>query len=231
MSSILKALKKLEHDTTVRKPDAFRINTDILRGNAPRRQISTGLIVTAIAIFACGAGASYLYMRDDSRLLPHQPGLPTMQQQNKSVSPGGAQPQPEPISTVPSDTAEYLSNKPTPPIPESEKTDVSHRNVKYIDHQQSKPIEAIRQPQPQLPEQKPTPTAIPVVPVVPAAKPVIKVHGIAFQDGADSAAVVNGITVSVGSMIEGTKVEEIQKDRVRFNRGGETFDIILDKSN
>jgi len=70
-----------------------------------------------------------------------------------------------------------------------------------------------------------------VSPVATPVKPVLKVHGIAFQDGAESAAVVNGVTVSNGSVIEGARVEEIQKDRVRFSRGGETFDIILDKSN
>jgi hypothetical protein len=32
-------------------------------------------------------------------------------------------------------------------------------------------------------------------------------------------------------VIEGARVEEIQKDRVRFSRGGERFEIILDKSN
>lgn len=72
---------------------------------------------------------------------------------------------------------------------------------------------------------------MPVAPAVTPVKAVLKVHGIAFQDGAESAAVVNGITVSNGSVIEGAKVEEIQKDRVRFSRGGEMFDIILDKSN
>jgi type II secretory pathway component PulC len=71
------------------------------------------------------------------------------------------------------------------------------------------------------------PFAPPVIP----ANPVLKVHGIAFQDGADSVAVVNGITVSNGSVIEGARVEEIQKDRVRFSRGAEKFEIILDKSN
>jgi type II secretory pathway component PulC len=71
----------------------------------------------------------------------------------------------------------------------------------------------------------------PVVPLVPPPRPVLKVDGIAFQDGADSVAVINGVTVSKGSVIEGARVEEIQKDRVRFSRGGERFEIILDKSN
>ena len=80
-------------------------------------------------------------------------------------------------------------------------------------------------------EPKPASSSVPVNLGVTAAKPVLKVNGIAFQDGADSVAVINGITVSKGSVIEGARVEEIQKDRVRFSRGGEKFDIILDKSN
>ncbi len=57
-------------------------------------------------------------------------------------------------------------------------------------------------------------------------------EGIAFQDGGtDSVAVVNGAAVSKGSVIEGARVEEILKDRVKFSRGSEKFEIILDKTN
>jgi general secretion pathway protein B len=60
----------------------------------------------------------------------------------------------------------------------------------------------------------------------------LKVEGIAFQDGGtDSVAVVNGVAVSKGSVIEGARVEEILKDRVKFSRGSEKFEIILDKTN
>jgi type II secretory pathway component PulC len=72
---------------------------------------------------------------------------------------------------------------------------------------------------------------VPVALVVKPVKPVLKVNGIAFQDGADSVAVINGITVSNGSVIEGARVEEIHKDHVKFSRDGEKFYIILEKSN
>jgi type II secretory pathway component PulC len=80
-------------------------------------------------------------------------------------------------------------------------------------------------------EQKNMTPSTPVAPLVTPVKPVLKVHGIAFQDGAESVAVINGIAVSKGSVIEGARVEEILKDRVRLSRGGETFEIILDKMN
>ena len=62
--------------------------------------------------------------------------------------------------------------------------------------------------------------------------PLIKVNGIAFQgNGPGSVAVVNGVPVANGSMIEGARVEDIQKDRVRFSYGGEKFEVDLGKSN
>jgi hypothetical protein len=62
--------------------------------------------------------------------------------------------------------------------------------------------------------------------------PAIKVNGIAFQDGgSDSVAVVNGISVSNGSVIEGARIEEIQRDRVRFSFGSEKFEVMLGKTN
>jgi len=76
------------------------------------------------------------------------------------------------------------------------------------------------------------PSAAPPAVVITPGPPVLKVLGIAFQDGStNSVAVVNGVAVTKGSVIEGVRVEEIQKDRVKFSRGGETFEIILDKSN
>lgn len=80
-------------------------------------------------------------------------------------------------------------------------------------------------------ESKPAVSAVPLS-AAPPKIAVLKVDGIAFQDGtAEGVAVVNGVAVSKGSEIEGARVEEIQKDCVRFSRGAEKFEIILDKSN
>jgi general secretion pathway protein B len=71
-----------------------------------------------------------------------------------------------------------------------------------------------------------------VRPTQPGFAPVIKVNGIAFQDGSsDSVAVVNGIPVSNGSIIEGAMVEDIQRDRIRFSYGSEKFEVPLGKTN
>jgi len=62
--------------------------------------------------------------------------------------------------------------------------------------------------------------------------PNLRVNGIAFQNSsADSMAIVNGIPVSSGSIIEGVTVEEVQNDRVLFRRNLEKFEIRLGQSN
>jgi type II secretory pathway component PulC len=64
------------------------------------------------------------------------------------------------------------------------------------------------------------------------AVPALRVNGIAFQDGgADSVAMINGVPVSSGSVIDGVKIEEIHKSKVIFSHNGERFEIPLGQSN
>jgi general secretion pathway protein B len=64
------------------------------------------------------------------------------------------------------------------------------------------------------------------------AFPALRVDGIAFQDSTtESVAMINGVPVSNGSLIEGAKVEEIHKNRVGFSYNGEKFEIHLGQSN
>jgi general secretion pathway protein B len=63
---------------------------------------------------------------------------------------------------------------------------------------------------------------------VPADAPPLAVTGIAFNSDPESRmAVVNGLPVMPGTIIEGVKVEEILPDRVRFSGGGSVFEIFL----
>jgi general secretion pathway protein B len=63
-----------------------------------------------------------------------------------------------------------------------------------------------------------------------ARRPAIKVSGIAWQkDSTARLAVVNGISVTEGSMVEGARVEGISPDRVRFSYKDEKFDVSLGK--
>ena len=232
MSSILKALKKLEDEKTIRKPDSLKIDAEILRGDASRLFSPMGTTLLAALIFVCGCGATYVLMKPDTK------DIAGIKHPVSTVSP--LKP-PSSISVVvPVAEKSQLMNvkseapKPNKVIPaRSElKFDIapsssvkSSRLLAKV--QPIKQSEVKRPVAPTHPEQ--TPALHPVAAVI---LPSLKVNGIAFQnDSADRVAIVNGISVSSGSMIEGAKIEDIHKDRVRFSYGGETFDIGLGKSN
>ena len=227
MSSILKALKKLEHDKAVRRPDTFRIDADILQGTPPRSSSSMRVIAAAIAIFSCGVTATYIYMQPTRQPAAGKP--PRVSINEGTVGPATAivpHVDAPPTGEKGTRPAEERSRRSEQVIPVAEKTPFPPRQTDR--YRRTDPVEAVPRDLP--PEPKPVSSpATPATAALPA-KPLLKVHGIAFQDGADSMAVINGKTVSNGSMIEGVRVEEILKDRVRFSRGGERFEIILDKS-
>jgi general secretion pathway protein B len=228
MSSILKALKKLEHEKAVKKPGAFRIDADILRGGSPRRPFATSILFAAIAIFACGVGATYFFMKRDTRNAP-APSAQTSRNEAASVPSTGT----ATVQTVPAIPAEHTLRAAAKVLPKGAQSERPERSSEYQQSQQTKQRVKTADDPPHAASPEPRSTT-PVAPAVAAAKAavVLKVNGIAFQDGgADGVAVVNGVAVSKGSVIEGARVEEIQKDRVKFSRGGEKFEIILDKSN
>lgn len=234
MSSILKALKKLEHEKVVRKPDSFRIDSEILRARSPRRFISpSGASLAAIALFLCGSGITYLSMRRHDVPVAFQPAQsPRMEVKAAPTTVVIRPPKTENSSTnrIPQQHAimphknsrqerigvptTYLSETIAPRQSLPEKAPVS-----------VPPVSVSNIVRPELTSPSPLTGA-----VTTAAPALIKVDGIAFQGGsANSAAVVNGTVVSKNSMIGGVKVEEIQKDRVRFSRGADKFEILLDK--
>lgn len=62
--------------------------------------------------------------------------------------------------------------------------------------------------------------------------PTLRVNGIAFQDGtAESVAIINGVPVSSGSVVDGVLINGIYKNRVEFSYNGEKFEINLGQSN
>jgi type II secretory pathway component PulC len=54
-------------------------------------------------------------------------------------------------------------------------------------------------------------TKQPKTPVRTTSRPSLTVNGLALSDGEKRKAIVNGITVSIGSVIEGARIEDIRK--------------------
>lgn len=220
MSSILKALKKVESDKRVCRPDQLGIDARILHERSSASYSRTTATLVATALFVCGSGAMYLYMKHDAaHLIPSQTVStrlkPVQPQQTVSIPPTIIKDRTvqTAVSAKPSPGAEARSHK--DPI-------TAPRPTRFEQQVDMVPVTVAPRPV----------SAPPAPPASAVSRPSLTVNGIAFQDGGnDNLAVINGITVTNGALIEGVKVEDIQKDRVRFSQGAEKFEIILNKSN
>ncbi len=67
MSSILTALKKLEDENMARKSAPHRIDAEILRSCSSKRISTFRGILLAMILFSGGGGATYLYLKNNSR--------------------------------------------------------------------------------------------------------------------------------------------------------------------
>lgn len=223
MSSILKALKKLENDKSICKPEQLRIDSKILQEASSTKLSGTTLFIVAIALFICGGGATFLYMkRSTSDGIASQ----TLSQRNDihitapTISPVMK------IDTLDPNTAPISPPKIPPAAIKRLPDNIAPQKM------QPSPPEIKTAAPIQAPAHAPIPEARATASKSTTAKPILTVNGIAYQDESnDNLAVINGITVSSGAVIEGVKVEDIQKDRVHFSQGGEKFEIILNKSN
>lgn len=237
MSSILKALKKLEDERAIHRPDSLKIGSEILRGEKQQRHSATGLVLAALLLFAGGSIATYLYMKPNSSPVvdvakkpvtvsgstqPMSKSKPPLQTLSRAMTDIKTEELPKAIEIVPAKNYKIVR---TIPPPKPQKHVVATKSAPSIS---PKP-----QGQPKLDQQKKLPTVTTTVqpPAVAGTVPALRVNGIAYQGAADSVAVINGVPVSVGGMIEGAQIEAIQKDRVRFSYNGDNFEIPLGKSN
>lgn len=235
MSSILKALKKLEDEKTARRPDSLNIDAEILRGNGSRRMSLPAICLVAIIVFVCGGGAMYVYMRPATGTIAGQQTAASGQPQSESHSPSPALPA-APVTAQKPINAGSAEKTVLPPQAvenkEQPKTDLPKPSPTVSLASPAKP----RPVQPIMPSKTKQVVAVPAIQAIkppeqhPAA-PSLKVNGIAYQDGGDSVAVVNGVSVSIGSIVDGARVEEIRREMVRFSYGGEKIEVALGKSN
>lgn len=228
MSSILKALKKIEDDKAARRPDELKIDAEILRTDNTPRVSTAGILVASLLLLAGGSGVTYMYMKRDRPV--EQITLKSAAMPDKPVPPVAeikAELLPSTVVVVPANkknTAKAENNglrqgaKPAGAAPA------------VVASKASKPIETAKPVTQSNASKAPSPAS----PKSASAKavPALRVNGIAFNDGgADSVAMINGVPASNGSMIEGVKVEEIFSNRVIFSSGGERFEIALGQSN
>lgn len=224
MSSILKALKKLEQEKMAGTPGPLEIDGEILRNSEDNPHSRFSLlkgIIPAAFIFICGGAVTYVFLSttDQAIIKKQAPYVAEIERFVEAEVPAVSAPQaetgrdngkgyfdavPQLKNEIPSSAhGKPKKNKALPAVPV--KSPTTDPNQEQSQKQQLSLVETI---------------------------PLLHVNGIAFQpEGNDSEAIVNGNNVSSGSSVNGATVEEILKDRVRFNYKGENIEVLLGRSN
>lgn len=239
MSSILKALKKLEKDSSTLKPGQPKIDVRILQEEQRPSGISRSVSVCLIIFFAIAAsGTTYLFLKQPTRNISDN-AVPAPPSPNLSNSPTPAL-MPQSPEQVPKNSQATQRLDKQVITGQENKTKKHFDSLLPGDHPVLTPTRNANNPSlpPSPPEKSIAPlrTEEPSPPPAaqltqPPVRPALNISGIAFQEGSrDNLAVVNGSAVSKGAIIDGVKVEEVLADRVRFSQNGEKFEVILSKS-
>ena len=215
MSSILKALKRLERDKARRHDDNVDLARDILRGDGRRFGPPRWLLplLAFLAVLLVLTLAVLLWPR-------------------REVS-GSKDPATAPMATVatisavePAIVEEIIDRRQPAPI------GVRTARNAAPPHVAAPPVAVTTIPEPQ-PAKVPAPLLVPpqVEPVAAtsSADTELAVSAIVFNDEPSARlAVINDLPVMEGTMIGTVRVEEIRSDRVIFSRAGVRFAIPFD---
>ncbi|WP_298272299.1 hypothetical protein [Geobacter sp.] len=205
MSLILDALRKMEQERRARSGGTIDIRPDLLahRPPAPRRKTAAPLLVMAgIAILAAGIGAGSLLHGRIPAATPDSPAPAPPAEAPVIVAPAPAAPAPLPLQ---------------PPAP-----------LRAAAAPRLAPTAVAPPPASPAPARTVQPSAsTEPAPAEPSGTP-LTVSGIAWQEERGlRRAVVNGTLAGEGATVAGARIVEIAERRVRFSRGGETFDVPL----
>jgi general secretion pathway protein B len=221
MSVILDALRKLDREKSSRQSGTANISVEILKPDLPRPVNRVPLYV-AIAFLAALATVAITYsvMVQGERLSksspPPAPSLPVANQGVASVTRpsepvGGVQD--EIIPMPPKTQTPAKIKQPAAPLAAGKRDETKmKRNVPVKEAD-------IAPERPQIP---PEPSSR-----EPAATfPSLNISAIVwYEEPSKRFAMINGLIVTEGSVVEGIKVETIYPDRVRFLHRGQHLDI------
>ncbi len=226
MSSILKALKKLEHERSERSLDLLKIDTDILKTTDARSFSPFAMALLLLLVFGGGVAVAYYFMK--SSTVP----LATTTKAQPAITAENQLPPVTHLMSKPDSLPPEIIVVPARKEPTGEKIPQRHLKKPATTAKETNPDTAKTTDLNISKKSSEMDTAEKKGFLAAARAPTLRVNGIAFQNGtADSMAIVNGVPVSSGSIIEGATVEEIQRDRVLFQCNGEKFEIRLGQSN
>ena len=239
MSTILKALQKLEKDKASRHTKEPDLSGAIIKAPHRRNAPSTWLLPVSICLVALiSILATFTVMGGFTRHI-----LPDVKKSNSTTSTNAS-----PHSASPTAQSAVIQTKEPKPV---QSDSASNRKINTSapprDNQPTQnpsSLQVISAPQSQALPTKQTTTAthaqqtaidqpsdmqVAQPPVTPHL-PQLTVSGIAWQkDSASRLAVINGSSVSEGETVEGARVDEIFQDKVRISHNGRFIDLYLGK--
>jgi general secretion pathway protein B len=237
MSSILKALKRLEQQKMVRK-DADHDIAWIVRGEdyRPEKKRQWPMFVSLVAVALLAVLSTYWFMGGfhgatrgslsrSGKEARSSSGIPPV---TVPAPPQSSRPDTPPVSIHDSATVPpAVVNGPAEKILRRSTAELSLKSDREGGKGPATALPRVPQPQAAL-RPRPEPAPVPLTPK--PSLPTLKVTGIAGEkDSPVHLAIVNGTSVVEGSMVNGVKVEKILPDRVRFTFENRSFDVPLDR--
>lgn len=229
MSSILKALKKLEQEKALRREGDIDLSREILHGEVRRKaRFSWPWLAAITTILLLATLVALLLPGGRETTLPPpleaapQPAQSAASPESMPLRPALPPPEGEAdLKQIPAPATRTAPARITMPLPPLQKP-AAREEVTPPPPRNAAPVT--------LPPAKTGPPGKQAQPAEPA-EPLFTVSGIAWnKDSADRLAIVNGQPLATGSAVGGAVVEEILPDRVRFSQGGRTFEVHLGKA-
>jgi len=223
MSVILDALKKLDREKSSRRSGTANIAVEILRPDLPRPGKGIPFYAAVAFLTALATAAiTYSVMVKGGSLAKSSPPLamnsPAFHPPAEAVSPSS-----EPVREHRDELSPFLpktqipvKNKKTPsPLPEN-KDDEKKTNQNVILKEAD-----IAPDKPKIPAEHPRHgSAMP--------SPSLNISAIVwYEEPSKRFAMINGLIVTEGSVVEGMRVEEIYPDRVRFLHQNQHLEIFI----
>ncbi len=237
MSSILKALQKVEDEKAARHAGENGLNKNLLRSGRVAERRTLPLLIGMVAVAAVAVLVTYMLMGGFSGqrgMVQRTPPAPVAQQPTAELPKAMPAPQAEPVVDVAPtilvpapklESGRVMSSPAAPAVkkaaarpggaPKALRSGAVPRTEEVAAPANDEVVTAARPAPVALPQGVPEPGSL-------------KVSGIAWQkDATSSLAVVNGHAVMKGGSVEGFKVEDIFPDRVRFAGEGRTFELLI----
>ena len=216
MSSILKALKKLEQEKVLRGERTVDLALDIHRGTPRRQGGSPVFIVVVILLLVIATAGAWVLITPDGK--------------NQQPLPGGGDVAipPQPVAVLPETSPVPRPAAPAEPLPaaiqETPVAKVERNNAGVVAASPSLPVVA--------PKNEPRPSA---AATRESARSQLrqfaglKLTGIVWQEEASSRmAIIDDLPVMVGTAISGATVVEILTDRVVLSHDGRMSELLLE---